>query len=195
MWCASREINLRDDRDKRDYRENGKFPVVPALSVVPVVPNSKHRKLPLLCTHLHNPAHTCTTLHTPAHPAQPCTTLHKLHNTAQVAQIAQVTRPCACVHLCICAFRPARYLDLLPISISINLTFDIKIFIKILDNGILLLYICSGIKAYHKPLTLPYITIYKYINSLKFTIMASNIITSPAKCIVKSLRLSNLINK
>ena len=133
----------------------------------------------------------------PWNPLEPtdCTTLHRLHNPAQVAHITHTARPCACVHLCICAFRPAHYLDLLPISISINLTFDIKIFIKILDNGVLLLYICSGIKAYHKPLTLPYITIYKYINNLKFTIMISNYITSPAKCIVKPLILSDLTNK
>ena len=147
--CASREINLRDYRDhkdNRDYRENRKFPVVPALSVVPAVPNSKHRRLPLPCTH-------CTHLHNPA-------------QLAQVAHTAHTVRPCAFVHLCICAFHTARYLDLSPISISINLTFDIKILIKILDNSVLLLYICSGIKAYHKPLTLPYITIYKYINNL-----------------------------
>ena len=124
-----------------------------------------------------------------AQPCTSCTTLHKLHRLHTLHKLHTPVR------LCICAFRPARYLDLLPISISINLTFDIKIFIKILDNGILLLYICSGTKAYHKPLTLPYITIYKYINNLKFTIMDSNYITSPAKCIVKPLILSDLTNK
>ena len=65
----------------------------------------------------------------PAHPAHP----------------AHPARPCACVQLCIRAFATPKIYQSLSISISINLTIGVKIFIKILDKGILMLYICSGI--------------------------------------------------
>ena len=75
----------------------------------------------------------------------PLSAKHNLHTPAHLAQPAPPARPCACVQLCIRAFATPKIYQSLSISISINLTIGVKIFIKILDKGILMLYICSGI--------------------------------------------------